>query len=370
MKRLLSLFVSTVILCIIYTQIDFAGLVSVFRNCNPIWMVISLTMVVPITFFSSWRLQQIVPPQVSLGLWEANKLILAASVLNMVLPSKMGDIAKAYFMRDGGTSLKRSGSQTLGLAQSRSRSQPQSQTQSQSQSQPQSQPQGKISGTLSLSIVVFEKACDFLSLLLWCGFGLLLYPVKGAFFISMTVAIISGLVVGVLVLAWGRFARFFFKLVGGLADRIVPGKIGTKVRSLEASWGEMQTYFWSDRTQLLKITVTSVFIWLLHLLQIWFFILALNAWVNPITNLALSPLAILAGLLPLTFAGVGTRDAALIFLYQPYFSEATGAALGLLCSSRYLLPAIGGLPFLSQYLNRLNQIKQVNPLKANGPADS
>ncbi|MGC1524823.1 MAG: hypothetical protein WA783_02110 [Phormidesmis sp.] len=114
----------------------------------------------------------------------------------------------------------------------------------------------------------------------------------------------------------------------------------------------------------------SVFFWLLHLLQIWFFILALNAWVNPITNLALSPLAILAGLLPLTFAGVGTRDAALIFLYQPYFSEATGAALGLLCSSRYLLPAIGGLPFLSQYLNRLNQIKQVNPLKANGPADS
>ena len=313
MKRVISLAVSTVILIVIYSRIDFAGLIAVFRSCNLLWMVISLGMVVPITFFSSWRLQQIVPPQVTLGLWEANKLILAASVLNMVLPSKMGDIAKAYFMRD----------------------------------------RSNISGSLSLSIVVFEKACDFLSLLLWCGFGLILFPVKDAFFVSMTVTIVSGLVVGTLFLASRGVAQLFF----GLMQRVTPKKIRTKIRALKVSWGEMQAYFWRDRSQLLVIAATSIFIWLLHLLQIWFFILALNAWVNPITNLALSPLAILAGLLPLTFAGVGTRDAALIVLYQPYFSAATGAALGLLCTSRYLLPAIGGLPFLSQYLSRLNRAR-------------
>ncbi len=276
-------------------------------------MVIALGMVVPITLFSSWRPQQIVHSQVNLGLWESNRLILAASVLNMVLPSKMGDIAKAYFMRD------RSG----------------------------------ISGTLSLSIVVFEKACDFLSLLLWCSFGLLLYPVKDSFFVSITLAIASGLVFGVMVLASRRFSHFVFKSL----QKIAPNKAERKIQSLQSSWEEMQAYFWSDRRQLGVIAATSIFIWLLHLLQIWFFILALNAWVNPLTNLALSPLAILAGLLPLTFAGVGTRDAALIFLYQPYFSQTTGAALGLLCTSRYLLPAIGGLPFLNQYLSRMNETK-------------
>jgi uncharacterized protein (TIRG00374 family) len=313
MKRLLSLFVSTVILLIIYSRIDFSGLIAVFRGCHLAWMVIALGMVVPITLFSSWRLQQIVPSQVNLGLWESNRLILAASVLNMVLPSKMGDIAKAYFMRD------RSG----------------------------------ISGTLSLSIVVFEKACDFLSLLLWCSFGLLLYPVKDSFFVSITLAIASGLVFGVMVLASRRFSHFVFKSL----QKIAPNKAERKIQSLQSSWEDMQAYFWSDRRQLGVIAATSIFIWLLHLLQIWFFILALNAWVNPLTNLALSPLAILAGLLPLTFAGVGTRDAALIFLYQPYFSQTTGAALGLLCTSRYLLPAIGGLPFLNQYLSRMNETK-------------
>lgn len=308
MKRLISLAVSTAILIIIYSRIDFAGLTNVFRACDPLWMIISLGMVIPITFFSSWRLQQIAPPQVSLGLWEANKLILAASVLNMVLPSKMGDIAKAYFMRD----------------------------------------RSSISGSLSLSIVVFEKASDFLSLLFWCGFGLILFPVKNAFFVSMTVAIFGGFLFGFLVLGSWRFAKLFF----GAAKSVSSGKVREKLRALEAAWGEMQDYFWSDRTQLLIISLTSIFIWFLHLLQIWFFILALNAWVNPLTNLALSPLAILAGLLPLTFAGVGTRDAALIVLYQPYFSSATGAALGLLCTSRYLLPAVGGLPFLNQYIGR------------------
>lgn len=76
-------------------------------------------------------------------------------------------------------------------------------------------------------------------------------------------------------------------------------------------------------------------------------------------NLALSPLAILAGLLPLTFAGVGTRDAALIAFYSPYFNAPTAAALGLLCTSRYLLPAIGGLPFLGQYLATIQDMREV-----------
>ena len=120
----------------------------------------------------------------------------------------------------------------------------------------------------------------------------------------------------------------------------------------------MQAYFWHNKAQLLKITFTSVFIWFLHLLQIWFFILALKAWTPFLANLALSPLAILAGLLPLTFAGVGTRDAALILFYQPYFAAPTAAALGLLCTSRYLLPAIGGLPFLGQYLSTVRDLRQ------------
>ncbi|MEM9769415.1 MAG: lysylphosphatidylglycerol synthase transmembrane domain-containing protein, partial [Cyanobacteria bacterium P01_D01_bin.71] len=152
MKRLISIAVSLIILLILYWQIEFVSLLEVFQTSDLLWMIISLGMVIPITLFTSKRLQYLMPPQSTLTFFEANKLILAASSLNMVLPSKAGDIAKAYFMRD----------------------------------------RGHLSGSLALSLVVFEKACDMLSLLLWCLFGLWLYPQKDVFFWGMTAAIFIG----------------------------------------------------------------------------------------------------------------------------------------------------------------------------------
>jgi len=308
MKRLISIAVSLAILAVIYWKIDFQGLLKVLQNCDRGWMVISLGMVIPLTLLTSWRLQQLMPPKSTLGFGEANRLILVASVLNMVLPSKMGDITKAYFMKE----------------------------------------RGHLEGSLSLSLVVFEKACDLLSLLLWCVFGLMLYPQKDWLFWIMTGSVATGLMVGLLLLSSTQFAQLFFVL----GRTIAPKKLRSKLDKLRDSWTEMHRYFWRDKIQLLKITATSIFIWFLHLLQIWFFILSLKAWTPFLANLALSPLAILAGLLPLTFAGVGTRDAALIAFYKPFFDAPTAAALGLLCTSRYLLPAIGGLPFLGSFVTR------------------
>ncbi|PSO73308.1 MAG: hypothetical protein BRC42_04430 [Cyanobacteria bacterium QS_1_48_34] len=119
---------------------------------------------------------------------------------------------------------------------------------------------------------------------------------------------------GLLLLVSRPFAQVFFRV----SRRLAPKKLRVKIERLRASWGEMHDYFWGYKRQLLKIGGTSIFIWFLHLLQIWLFILALQAWAPFLSNLALAPLAILAGLLLLTFAGVGTRDAALIALYQPF----------------------------------------------------
>ncbi|MBE9168075.1 flippase-like domain-containing protein [Pleurocapsales cyanobacterium LEGE 06147] len=313
MKRFISIAVSVAILLIIYSKIDVQRLLEVFQNCDRPWMTISLGMVIPITMLTSWRLQQLMPKEASLGFLEANRLILGASVLNMVLPSKMGDIAKAYFMRE----------------------------------------RNNLSGSLSLSIVIFEKASDMLSLLLWCVFGLILYPQKDGLFWTITAGVAGGLIVGLLLLGSRQFADIFFDF----STRLAPQKISKKLKNMQRSWGEMHDYFWGDRRQFCLIATTSIFIWFLHLLQIWLFIIALRAWAPFLISLALSPLSILAGLFPITFAGVGTRDAAIIFFYQPYISQATGAALGLLCTSRYFLPAILGLPFLGQMLTTAKKLR-------------
>lgn len=323
MKKLVSLLVSLGVLALIYWKLSqhgqLAKLEEIFRECDRRWMAISLGMVVPLTLFTSWRLQQLMPRAGQLGFGEANRLILVASVLNLVLPSKMGDIAKAYFMRD----------------------------------------RGHLDGSLALSLVVFEKACDMLSLLLWCVFGIAwcavdssIYPQKNALFWTMAAGVIVLLVFGLLLLGSERFAAFFF----AMGQKFAPGKMREKLAKLAVSWTEMHGYFWSSKARLYKVTLTSVFIWFLHLLQIWMFTLALRATVPFLANLALSPLGILAGLLPLTFAGVGTRDAALVIFYAPFFSAPTAAALGILCTARYVLPAIGGLPFAGHYFQAMKSV--------------
>lgn len=314
LKRLASILISLVILGIIYWRIDFPALLQALQNSSRVWMTISLAMVVPLTLLTAWRFQGLVPTGTALSFAESNRLILVACVLNLVLPSKMGDIAKAYFISQ----------------------------------------QGMARGELALALVVFEKTCDLLSLLVWGAFGLLLYPQKDWLFWLMTAGIILGLGLGSLILSSRRFAQILFEGGRGIA----PKTLRPRLLKLQRAWSEMHQFFWQNKPHLLKIAALSVLIWFLHLLQIWLFILALKAWTPFVANLALAPLAILAGLLPLTFGGIGVRDAALIYFYRPFLSPAIAAALGLLCTARYVLPAIGGLPFLGEYLGTLRRLQK------------
>ena len=178
LKKLFSLLVSLGLLALIYWQLSRRGqlheLWRVFRDCDEFWMVSSLAMVVPLTLLTSWRLQQLTPRSARLSFAEANRLTLAASTLNLILPSKMGDMVKAWFMKK----------------------------------------RGHLEGSLALSLVVFEKTCDMLSLLLWCVLGLLLYPAKDALFWTMTAVVTGALSFGLLLLG-GRASPNFFSAACG-----------------------------------------------------------------------------------------------------------------------------------------------------------
>ncbi|MEM8831688.1 MAG: lysylphosphatidylglycerol synthase domain-containing protein, partial [Cyanobacteria bacterium P01_G01_bin.19] len=191
LKRFISIIVSVAILLFIYAKIDVINLIEVFKNCDAIMLAIALGMVIPITAITAWRLQLLVP-RGSLSFLEANRLILGASVLNMILPSKMGDIAKSYFMSE----------------------------------------RSSLSLSLAIAISIFEKACDLLSLLLWCVFGLVLYPAKNSLFWIMTVAIAAGLILGILLLGSSGFANLFFNFASSWA----PKSIRAKLSKMQSSW--------------------------------------------------------------------------------------------------------------------------------------
>ncbi len=313
MRRLLPIVISLGILGLIYGRLDLGRLRSVFLDCHPAWLTLSLAMVVPLTMMTAWRLDQLMPVGIRLGVGESNRLILVACVYNLILPSKMGDLAKAWFMKE----------------------------------------RGHLTGEVATALVLFEKGCDMMSLLLWCGFGLLLYPQKDVLFWVMTGCVLSGLVCGTVLLGSRALVGWLLR-VGG---QVLPVKMQPRLEKLGRAWQEMYSYFWQHPSRFSLVVGNSIIIWFFHLVQIWVFVLALRAQAPFLASLALAPLAILAGLLPLTFAGVGTRDAALILFFRPYLDAPTGAALGILCTLRYVLPAIGGLPFVTRYLPGLRSAK-------------
>jgi glycosyltransferase 2 family protein len=310
MRRLISLAVSAALLAMIYWQIDARHLAEVIAGVDPGWLTVGLGMVVPLTVLSALRLALLTPPGI-LGIGKAIRLTLLASTLNMVLPSKLGDIAKACGVME----------------------------------------RGRIGGAQALALVVFEKGWDMAGLLTWCVLALLVAPGKGPGLWAVLALVSALLAVCVAVLCSPWAARAMTEVV------VRFGRLAARATSLSTAWSELLGRFWGRPGRAAALVVLSIFIWFLHLLQIWLFILALQAYAPFLASLFLAPLALLAGLLPLTFAGVGTRDAALVLLYQPYFSTPTAVALGILCTLRYLLPAVAGLPFIGGFLDAVRRFQ-------------
>ena len=65
---------------------------------------------------------------------------------------------------------------------------------------------------------------------------------------------------------------------------------------------------------------------------------------------SLSALALMAGQVPFTIAGLGTRDVALVVLLAGYMAPESAAAMGVLIATRGLLPPVFGAPIMRPYL--------------------
>jgi len=312
-KFFISIGVSLLILGVMYWKIDIANIKDVLVQVDVPVFIGALLILIPTTLLSAFRFRMLLSGQNKPSLGLATKLILAGSTMNVVLPSKMGDMLKSVFMRDA-----------LDMR-----------------------------GSLAVSVVVFEKACDLLGLLAWCLLGLVVYAGDDAFFILLALAIGGGLGFGILMLSSLSFVDGFLRLV----SKVAPSSLSDKFENLCKSWAEVHRFFWRSKRAVLSIVGVTMFIWFLHLLQIWLLATALHAPVPLMSSLGLSSLALLAGLVPLTLAGVGTRDAAAIYLFAPFMAAPAGAALGLTLTLRYVLPGLAGLPYLAEYLDVIRNSK-------------
>jgi glycosyltransferase 2 family protein len=314
MYRLIALLVSTTLLVLLYRLIDFSTLTDAIRKSDPTLLAAGLLAVIPLTLGTAWRFS-ILTGHARVGILKSIEVILVASTLNLFLPAKMGDVAKAAVLveRDG------------------------------------------MDGKLALSICIFEKTLDLASLVL---LGVIaLFYVAGDSPLLRVLAALTGalllLLVGV-ILPVGLLST-----AASLVGKILNARIAGLLARFSGTWQSVVVWFWSDRRRAVGVVILSIAIWAGHLMQFWLFALAIGAIIPILDSMAFATLGILAGLLPFTFAGIGTRDVTLVHFYGAYLTPGEGALLGILATLRYVIPAVAGLPFVGQSIRRFGASRNV-----------
>lgn len=308
MKRLVSLGISLLLLAALLLSLDTQKVFAVLGSLRMDWFLAALFLFIPQTLVIVWRWQYLIRPLAKISSAEGTRQVLSASSLNLVLPSKLGDLAKGVFIyRHGHCSLKH-----------------------------------------GLGIVVFEKLLDFAALSVWLAAGWLLWRSMEPLALAM-LAIGTGFASTVLIIYF--FPRPLLALLNMIPAPFRQTKIAGKIISMAESGPAIVAITKTRGIRRADIFALSLTIWALHLIQIWMFFLAAGADVTLVEIFARMPVAIYAGLLPLTIAGIGIRDWAIVAIFAPLGpAPETLAAVGLLVSLRYVIPAAAGLPFAGKYL--------------------
>jgi len=305
MKKIASIIISGIILWILYSKINVSAAFAILSQANKALLVVSLLLIIPVLILNAVRLQWIMPKHKRLHFIEMQRLIFLANTLNMILPAKLGDISKAFFLRK----------------------------------------KYNLKSNLSFAVILAEKVGDMLGLSVICLLGLLIHgPIKGPYLHYLTfISILTA--IGFIGLLSRKLTHFCFKLI----SIPLPKKLLKKLIPFFLSWTGMQKYLSKQPKKLFQLLAMSFASSFIHFFGIWIMFLSIYPQLPLSLNLALTPFSVLAGLIPITFSGIGTRDVALVGLFEGYVSPEIAAAFGLLFTIRLIFFAMPGLPYLSYY---------------------
>lgn len=299
-KLIVSLLVSSILLVIIYRKVDLDILKDILLNLSLFPAVIFLLLLIIQLILSAWRWNLFTRQLGGIHLTFTASLqqVVGSYSANLLIPGKWGEIVRIPWMK-------------------------------------------KYPLKVPVIFMVFlEKGLDTLSVISILFFSLLILLITGfpAPVPLLPILGISGAIV-IIVLAMVVFRDHLSLLTAWLASfRKRPFKedgLLQKARlSLEIAGAKFWTYYGF-----------SFGIWVLQVLQFYFIFLMLGITPPLAYTFAGSCLALLAGVIPVSIAGMGTRDAVIIGFFQHLAPYELLAGVGILSLLRIILPALVGIPF-------------------------
>jgi glycosyltransferase 2 family protein len=289
-SALLSFFISAGLLTFLITRMDFSKAAQLLRQAQWRWLLLAacLAALIPFTGTCRWLGILRAHGNFNLPITQAWRAVMCSFVFNVFLPSKAGDFSKAVYVRNYGN--------------------------------------GGIS--LGVGSVILERLVD-----LWM---LGLFGVAGGIISSTP----WGIFVGVLLMIGSTTVFVVISLCKKLP---LPDSWQTRL----AEWSHLFLKWARDLGAISMTLFGSFATWCLAGLIVCSLVTSLRSGTQWAYVLAIFPLAILAGLIPVTISGIGTRDSAFVIMLTGRLSTegATLVSLGYTFLA-YWLVGLLGMPIL------------------------
>jgi len=288
-KAIAAVCITIAIFYLLFTKIDFYSVVDVLSHTNLFYLLIALLLLFVIILITAKRWQTILETMgYNFQYKECFNLIMAAFPLTSITPSKSGDIVKAYYLKDD------------------------------------------IPASKTVGSVVTERMFDVLTLVSFSLIGMIFcrkYELAGVAFVILVC------ILAIFLLARAGF-DFRSPIKSSWNEKIQNTILSTKLLT-------------KDKKAFSTIFSYSLLIWFISIIQTLTFFYALGINVPLLFTIANIPIAIFIGLIPVTLGGMGTRDAAIIFLFSGYATSSQLLGVGILFSVfRYWLLSLIGIPFM------------------------
>jgi len=195
----------------------------------------------------------------------------------------------------------------------------------------------------SLTTVVIDRLLDVSLLVVWAILGISIFMSKFAFSGQFLIVFLAAF--AVLILSFFVFSKedLLRKILKPFYLALIPEK---HQDSLSNHFNEFYIGFKTivkDKSKLMTAIVLTVFIWFGSILQYYLLTKALNLAVPFWFLMLIIPPTILVEILPISFSGVGTRDATLIF-FLSFIAVTAEAAVSLALTiliGYYIMVAMG-----------------------------
>ncbi|MGQ9661225.1 MAG: lysylphosphatidylglycerol synthase transmembrane domain-containing protein [Kiritimatiellia bacterium] len=297
---LLAAGISIVILTLLYRKLDLAACRALFERMSG-WRILSIAgTLVAIDLLTARRWQMMTQSWGALSYIESLRLVLASSALNVVVPSKLGGLAKAYFLKRDGV----------------------------------------VTGKAALSMVIYERLLD-LAVMSIIFIAVAIWHLGDSPVLKACLAVAIGIMFGFLTLHVVNLPKL--RAMNLLRRSPYAGRI---VELLDVFY-LFHTNRLVSKARLIRIYVTTLLLWLTHAWQIVTLFHLIVPQVPALKVLRNMLCAIFVGFLPVSTAGVGTRDLAIVHLFRNRINYEEAVLVGGLTTLvRYVIPTLIGLPFL------------------------